>query len=127
MGAVDFIPSFFSSYGEVISAEKDTYKVVFKELPPTFLGFHNPTENFLLDPNINCRLLGARFQIIEVEKFVSKGEIIVSIHSFLPLGVGRKIGRLFIKDDRFLVHSRNFYEELKKAQLANFDEAQFLH
>lgn len=127
MGDVDFIPSFFSSYGEVIEAEKDTYRVLFKQLPPTFLGFHNPTDNFLLDPNINCRLLGAKFKILEAEKIVAKGEILVTVHSFLPLGIGRKIGRLFIKDDRFLVHSRNFYEELKKAHLANFDEAQFLH
>ena len=127
MGTVHFIPGFFSTYGEVIGAEKDLYRVLFKNLSSTFLGFYNPQDNFMLDPNINCRLLGAKFEILQVEKFASKGEILVLIRSIFPLGIGRKIGRLFIKDDRFLVHSRNFYEELKKTGLANFENAQFLH
>jgi hypothetical protein len=104
----------------VIGAEKDVYRVLFKDLPKTFLGFHNPIENFLLDPNINCRLLGARFNLLSVEKNVHKNQIILEINSVFPLGIGRKVARLFIKDDRFRVQSKNFLEELKKEGLLDF-------
>lgn len=116
-----FIPHFFSSYGEVVSAEKEVYRVVFKNLEPSFLGFHNPIENFILDPNINCRLLGARFELLSVEKYPLKGEIILEVRSVFPLGIGRKIARIFIKDDRFRVHSKNYLEELKKEGLVDFN------
>ncbi len=116
----DFIPHFLSPLGEVIGAEKNVYRILFKELPKTFLGFHNPIENFLLDPNINCRLLGASFQLLSLEKNLHKNEIILEIHSLFPLGVGRKVGRIFVKDDRFRVQSKNFIEELKKEGLVDF-------
>jgi len=116
----DFIPHFLSPLGEVIGAEKDVYRVLFKDLPKTFLGFHNPIENFLLDPNINCRLLGARFNLLSVEKNAHKNQIILEINSVFPLGIGRKIAKLFIKDDRYRVQSKNFLEELKKEGLLDF-------
>ncbi|NDD99150.1 hypothetical protein EB008_02505 [bacterium] len=117
----DFIPHFLSPLGEVIGTEKEVYRVLFKELPKTFLGFHNPIENFLLDPNINCRLLGACFQLLSLEKNVHKNEIILEIKSAFPLGVGRKVARIFIKDDRFRVQSKRFVEELQKERLVDFN------
>ena len=115
------IPWLSSTPAEVMNIEKDFYHLAIKELPPLFLGFQNPDSNCFLNPAFLLRLMGARFEIIEIKKDRLQGSIHLVVRSNLPLEIGQKVGSLFIKDDRFLVHKKSFLEELKKEHLLDLN------
>ncbi|MFZ4772619.1 MAG: hypothetical protein ACOYK9_01340 [Chlamydiia bacterium] len=117
MGTHCFIPHLLSPFGEVISTDKNIHKIRFENVPIGFLGFQNPIDHFLLDPALHYRLLGAQFRMIQIEKRREKRELLLEIQSNIPLQIGKKGARIFIRDDRFLVTSKNLLEELKKEEL----------
>ncbi len=101
--------------------KENVYRIFFEQVPHSFLGFHNPLDHFLIDPLLHYRLMGAKFSLHHVEKQKEKNSITIEISSNIPLTIGKKAVRIFIQDDRFLVSSKNFLEELKKEKLLSLD------